>query len=128
MRGPAPKPTALRILEGNPGKRPLPQNEPQPQGDAVMPDWLRPGAVKLWNEYAPLLTQLGVLTVADSEAFGQWCSLAAMFRRSPAKMPASKMARMDALTQRFGLDPGSRARIQVKPRGETEERFFETGT
>lgn len=27
-RGRKPKPTAIRILEGNPGKRPLPENEP----------------------------------------------------------------------------------------------------
>jgi len=30
MRGPPPKPTYLRILEGNPSKRPLNRNEPQP--------------------------------------------------------------------------------------------------
>ncbi len=31
QRGPAPKPTALRILEGNPGKRPLNASEPRPR-------------------------------------------------------------------------------------------------
>jgi hypothetical protein len=28
--GPPPKPTALKLLEGNPGRQKLPKNEPQP--------------------------------------------------------------------------------------------------
>lgn len=31
ITGPKPKPTAIKILEGNPGKRPLNLNEPKPQ-------------------------------------------------------------------------------------------------
>jgi hypothetical protein len=31
-RGPPPQPTKLRLLSGNPGKRPLPRAEPQPIG------------------------------------------------------------------------------------------------
>jgi len=30
MAGRKPKPTALKIIEGNPGKRPLNKNEPKP--------------------------------------------------------------------------------------------------
>ena len=30
MRGRRPKPTALKLIEGNPGKRPLPRDEPTP--------------------------------------------------------------------------------------------------
>ena len=41
-RGPAPEPTALKILAGNPGKRKLPENEPQPQGTPICPAWLSP--------------------------------------------------------------------------------------
>ncbi|HZK10243.1 MAG TPA: phage terminase small subunit P27 family, partial [Clostridia bacterium] len=33
-RGRKPKPTALKVLEGNPGKRPLNKNEPQPERKA----------------------------------------------------------------------------------------------
>lgn len=129
MRGRRPKPTVLKVLEGNPGKRPLPKHEPKPQGMAEMPGWLRPGAVKVWNEYAPRLEGLGLLTDLDAETFGQWCTLTAMFRRKPAEMPAGKIARMDAIGQRFGLDPSSRARMSVKPQEpkDDEARFFGTG-
>jgi P27 family predicted phage terminase small subunit len=40
-RGPAPTPTHLRILKGNPGKRPLNKAEPKPEkGPVDPPDWL----------------------------------------------------------------------------------------
>jgi P27 family predicted phage terminase small subunit len=37
MRGRKPKPSFLRIIEGNPGKRPLNLDEPQPDGDLIDP-------------------------------------------------------------------------------------------
>lgn len=95
-----------------------------------MPAWLRAGGIRVWNEYAPILRRLGVLTDADAETFAQWCTLAAMFRKNPVVMPAGKIARMDAIAQRFGLDPSSRSRMNVAPPtdGQTdEERFFGTG-
>ena len=40
-RGPPPKPTALRLLQGNPGKRRLNDAEPKPkQSLPRCPDWL----------------------------------------------------------------------------------------
>ena len=34
MPGPPPKPTKLKLLAGNPGKRPLNENEPEPEAVA----------------------------------------------------------------------------------------------
>jgi P27 family predicted phage terminase small subunit len=36
-RGPQPQPTALKEFRGNPGKRPLPENEPQPPEGKIVP-------------------------------------------------------------------------------------------
>ena len=36
-RGPAPKPTAIKILEGNPGKQKLNHNEPKPPTIIAIP-------------------------------------------------------------------------------------------
>ena len=47
ITGPKPKPTAIKILEGNPGKRPLNLNEPKPlQIAPECPDWLLDEAKK----------------------------------------------------------------------------------
>lgn len=110
-RGRKPKPTALKILQGNPGKRPLPRNEPKPHGKAEQPDWLTAGGRSVWEQYAPVVEGMGLLTDADADVFGRWCELAAEFRDKLVDMSAAKMARMDKLESRFGLDPVSRASL-----------------
>ena len=55
-RGRKPKPTALKKLEGNPGKRPLNELEPMPQVTMLRcPNWLEPEAKKEWRRLAPVL-------------------------------------------------------------------------
>src|SRR3972149_6552816 len=64
-----PVPTALKILHGNPGKRPINKEEPKPpSGTPVMPKWLKsfPIAVKEWKREAKILDEMGVLTLAEA--------------------------------------------------------------
>jgi phage terminase small subunit len=45
MKGRKPKPTSIKKLEGNPGKRPFNTKEPRPNKVAPeCPDWLLPDA------------------------------------------------------------------------------------
>lgn len=126
MRGPKPKPTAMKELAGNPGRRPLPKHEPKFSGVAQMPRWLTVQARAVWKDLAPLSAKVGLLTEGDGEAFGMLCTLASEFRADAAEMSANRISRLDALMQRFGMDPGSRTRIQVKPNtpADDESRFF----
>lgn len=49
-RGRKPKPTAMKELEGNPGKHPLNTSEPKPNKKApACPKWLEPEAKKEWR-------------------------------------------------------------------------------
>ena len=49
-RGRTPKPTAIKQLEGNPGKRQLNTNEPKPKQKApTCPKWLDDEAKKEWK-------------------------------------------------------------------------------
>lgn len=77
MRGPNPKPTALKLLEGNPGKRRLKNTgEPMPEPPSDMPkppSRLLPEAKKEWRRLAPPLLALGVLTEVDLSAFAELC-------------------------------------------------------
>lgn len=82
LRGPAPKPTALRLLEGNLGKRPINAQEPRP--DIRMPQrpaWLDAGAQSVWRRLAPKLLELGVLSEVDGDIFGAYCQTASDLRR-----------------------------------------------
>ena len=75
-RGPPPKPTALKVLEGNPGKQKLNKSEPMPPAMNAVP---KPPARLLkeakaeWKRLAPTLVSLGLLTEADITAFAELC-------------------------------------------------------
>lgn len=73
MPGPAPKPTALKLLEGNPGKRKLNENEPTYEPTATPPDWLTEDALVVWNKFCKELKATGILTTVDVNAFGRYC-------------------------------------------------------
>ena len=82
-RGRKPKPTALKILEGNPGKRPINENEPiPPKGTVKCPTWLEPEAKKEWKRLAPSLEAMGVLTQADLTAFAGYCQAYARWKEA----------------------------------------------
>ncbi|MDP9192280.1 MAG: phage terminase small subunit P27 family [Acidobacteriota bacterium] len=66
MRGAKPIPTNLKLLRGNPGRRPLPENEPQvPEGEIVPPEWLSDEAIEIFRSYEVILKSMNVLTIAD---------------------------------------------------------------
>jgi P27 family predicted phage terminase small subunit len=70
-RGPPPKPTTIKILEGNPGKRPL--NTREPRAERTLPDppkSMKPENKREWRKWAKILLQAGVATQLDSIAFG----------------------------------------------------------
>ncbi|MFD7319546.1 hypothetical protein ACFV9D_00420 [Streptomyces sp. NPDC059875] len=55
-RGPAPKPTALRVLHGDRKDR-INTGEPQPdEGEITPPVWLSNGALEVWRILADELT------------------------------------------------------------------------
>ena len=125
MRGRRPKPTALKLLEGNPGKRPLPENEPTPpDGDVVRPR-MRKRAAEVWEQYAPMVIEMGLLTPVDVPAFAMLCALVAEAQKDPESMAAARIARMESLFSRFGMDPSSRARLGGVARQPTKNPFRE---
>ena len=70
MAGRKPKPTAVKKLEGNPGKRKLNTKEPNPgKGMPDCPAWLLPEAKTEWIRLSEKLNQMGVLTEIDRSAF-----------------------------------------------------------
>lgn len=81
------KPTNLKILEGNAGKRKLDPNvEPQPDDmtDLTPPAFLLPEAKKVWADLAPKLTKLGLLRDTDWLEFGMLCQSWALLLKAEA--------------------------------------------
>ncbi len=86
-RGPAPRPTALKLLHGidkhNPDR--VNRDEPRPdEADIVAPAWLSPAALEVWDTVADDLAAKGVLTAWDTEAFANWCDAVARRRDAAA--------------------------------------------
>lgn len=78
MRGRRPKPTALKVLEGNPGKRPLNRREPQPlRSIPTCPAHLSPTAKGEWKRLAGQLHRLGILSQLDRAALAAYCQATA---------------------------------------------------
>ena len=74
QRGRKPKPTAVKVLEGNPGKRQLNELEPKPEKKAPKcPVWLDKEAKKEWRRISKQLEDLGILTEVDMAAFAGYC-------------------------------------------------------
>lgn len=75
MSGPRPLPTNLKLLKGNPGKRPPNVAEPRP--DAGLPDLPRHlvgEARKEWKRVTPELIKLGLLSRIDRAALAMYCT------------------------------------------------------
>ena len=132
MAGRRPKPTHLKVLLGNPGKRPLPESEPEPpEGDVVRPELLKYREAELWDQYAPRLVEMGTLTVVDVPLFAAWCVLMAEFEEVKANMQASGIAQLRMLAASFGMDASARAKLgstsgKRKPK-DPAEQFFQAG-
>ena len=79
--GRRPKPTALKLLQGNPGKGKLNVHEPKPpEGEANQHEDISGLAQKVWDELAPIASHMGTLTPADVASFTTLCELEATRR------------------------------------------------
>jgi phage terminase small subunit len=114
QRGRKPKPTHLKLVEGNPGHRALPEDEPTVSGDPVRPKWLKGRPSALWDE---VLAFAYWLTVADSYKLAAWCDRQADFEKSRKDWTAADRREHRSLGSELGLDPSSRARMGNDLRG-----------
>lgn len=74
MRGRKPTPTKLRLVKGNPGRRPLPAGEPTPRpATPTRPAWLSPEAKREWTRVAGELAALGILSQLDRATLAMYC-------------------------------------------------------
>lgn len=145
MRGRRPKPTRLKILTGNPGRRPLNESEPKP-GTAIpeCPPELGPVAQKEWQRLVGELCALRILTNLDRAALAAYCGAYALWAeateniqkfgtmvKSPSGYPiqspyvaiANRQAEiMMRIASEFGFTPASRSRISA-PKDELPDLF-----
>lgn len=138
------KPTAIKRLEGNPGKRPLNKNEPKPK--TVIPNcpqWLLPEAKKEWKKIVQGLGKLGLITCVDGAALAGYCQSWARYVEAEKYLSSHSTAfetesgymqpvPQVGIAQRylkicqsfmseFGLTPSSRGKMSVPKNGDDED-------
>jgi len=106
MRGRKPKPTAIRRLDGNPGKRAFNATDPMPPDSMpTCPPHLSDEAADEWDRLGPVLHAMGVVTMADRvalaaycQAYGRWVEAEERLREAPLllKTPSGYVRMPDA--------------------------------
>jgi P27 family predicted phage terminase small subunit len=144
MRGPKPTPTALRVLRGNPSRRPFNGDEPTPADlDAAIPDEIVDKVARAeWTRAIVPAIAIGHITAADRtlaiahcELWATWQSQLRDAAKSPhvgaagrSKYPMPNQARimsnktltlLAAIDEKLGFSPTSRSRVVAKGPGST---------
>ena len=135
-------PSALKLVAGTDRADRRNANEPEPDllADLAAPEHLHPRSAAVWNEVAPMLRRVGLLTVVDVIALELLCDAVADYRLARgvrgddlvaksaktgsdmlsqwmiAQLSAGKRA--EAMMSRFGMDPQSRSRVMINPQGD----------
>jgi P27 family predicted phage terminase small subunit len=147
-RGPAPQPTALRVLKGDKPYR-INTAEPRPRDEPPSkPAWLSELAAAEWDRVAPELTAMRTARAVDSMALAAYCESVALMitladvlaKTGPLlvgrdglahKNPAVAQLR-DAMShvrmwaREFGFTPAARQplKIEVAHAGQPAERLL----
>lgn len=88
MAGRTPKPTALKLVTGNPGKRASNKQEPDPTylQNLTPPAWLPPAAAEVWKELAKPLSDAKLLTEVDVPMLAMACVSISQYRYAVSRV------------------------------------------
>lgn len=137
MAGRKPKPSHLKLLQGNPGKRPLNTAEPKPPAELPNPPaHLSDAAKEEWERMGQQLLRLGLLTSIDRSAFAAYCVVWARWVEAEESLKKTGMViksltnypmlnpfytisnqsltQLRAFLTEFGMTPSSRSRTSVR--------------
>lgn len=136
------KPTGLKLVEGNRGKRAISKQEPDPEylNDLAAPSFLSAGAADVWNEIAQNLRNARLLTKLDVPMLAMGCEALARYRRltSESNLTSQNVGSEDSekdawmlttiqsmsfkqamtVLQQFGMSPAARTKIAIQPQGD----------
>lgn len=150
MQGRKPKPTALKLLAGNPGKRALNHAEPKPRVILPKPpEHLSDDEKNKWKLIVRELHPLGLITTIDKDALAMYCVIFVRWTKAE-KMIRDKgeiiktaagniiqnpylsianraLEQLNKIGAEFGMTPSSRSRVKVEsldPSHELEKMLF----
>ena len=101
------KPTALKLVQGNKGKRALNKSEPDPDylSDLTAPEYLSVSAAKVLDEVVPNLRAALLLTKVDVPMLAMGCNAIAQYRAAAARASDDQMIKSKMVQPEDGGDP-----------------------
>jgi hypothetical protein len=132
VRGTKPKPAALRLVTGNPGKRDIPGDKGKeiPEFN-VREEPLKPlkklnkSQKALWDRF---IDTAWWLSDHDVPKAYMWVCLQTEYLKAPVDMIASRIAQLRIIETELGLDASARARMGIadgKKKTDPTEKFFD---
>jgi P27 family predicted phage terminase small subunit len=128
------KPNALKLLEGNPGKRPIKKGPDNKADKLHCPAWLNIEAKREWKKIVPYLKKAGFINNGDKAVLASYCQNYARWKQAEtaldnedlkvigragympnplAKMSAQYHAMMNTAIKKLGLSPSDRANLDM---------------
>lgn len=108
------KPTALKLLHGNAGKRALNRKEPKFDGLPKCPKWLLPAARKEWKRIMSEFAHLGLITSADLGPLASYCQSFARWQEAEEILNREGSIIQEEVLNRNG-GPTGRTRVKRHP-------------
>jgi phage terminase small subunit len=134
-RGRKPKPAALRLVEGKPGHRVIPEEVEYPPGWPPRPEWLSREAVEHWDFLMSQMERAGVVSLIDAGLLAGLCDCYARAVKSAirAQNDTGQEARAGKAWDDyrkycavFGIGPAERSRVKGShgSEGSASDEFF----
>lgn len=102
MAGRKPKPTAIKELHGNPGKRAVNKKEPKYGGKVKMPKWVPKEAKDEFKRVVEIVGEMELLTATDQAALEAYCVSYARWRTAEAIVDAEGQTVNEPIVNKAG--------------------------
>jgi P27 family predicted phage terminase small subunit len=109
-RGPKRIPTVLKVLHGNPGKRPTPVDEPEGVGDLSAPPAYMDEEQRAQWHYALNRAPPGLLTGTDRDIFAAWVNACVEYQKAVLEVrKLGQVVKTGVVTDKNGNTSGGNA-------------------
>jgi P27 family predicted phage terminase small subunit len=136
------KPNKLKLVEGNPGKRPIKEQPKLEIKNLKCPIWLNEEAKKEWERVFTLLEKLGLISDIDMTIFAMYCQNYARWKQAETELneenlkvmgrtgyivnPLVKISqtyqtRLKISIEKLGLSPSDRANLDIAMNDDNED-------
>jgi P27 family predicted phage terminase small subunit len=136
------KPNKLKLVEGNPGKRPIKKQPKLEIKNLKCPIWLNKEARKEWKRVFTLLEKLGLISDIDMTIFAMYCQNYARWKQAETELneenlkvmgrtgyivnPLVKISqtyqtRLKISIEKLGLSPSDRANLDIAMNDNNED-------